>query len=177
MLPEELQAQHVHFESDRRYWTSVPTDREKFYEYLDNPEKYKNENSDIKYLIYDGKHGKYFHHSMDTPYDSNWQEIAVGNKPQEIGTGHDWESTRILEVNEDNIKRPPKLGLLAGGIGRHNVQVLKLTDPREKNPLETSTTGGKKSRKASRKSKKKSHKKRPTKKNIKKNKKKRTRKH
>ena len=61
--------------------------------------------------------------------------------------------------------------------GRHKVQVLKLTNPQENDPLDTSTTGGKKSRKASRKSKKKSHKKRPTKKNIKKNKKKRTRKH
>ena len=147
------------------------------YEYLDNPDEYEKNNPNTKFLIYDGKPNKYFHYSMNTPYDSHWQEIAVGNKSQEIGTGHDWESTTIMPVNEDYIKRPPKLGLLAGGIGRHNVQVLKLTNPQENNPLETSTTGGKKSRKASRKSKKKSHKKRPTKKNIKKNKKKRTRKH
>tara|TARA_A200000113_G_scaffold222661_1_gene236667 strand:- start:391 stop:918 length:528 start_codon:yes stop_codon:yes gene_type:complete len=175
MTAGELQAQHVHFESGE-YWTSVDTDREKFYEYLDNPEKYKNKNPNIKYLIYDDIMPK--HKSTGgEPYDSHWKEIAVGNKPQEVGTGHEWESTKISEVDEDNIKRPPKLGLLAGGIGRHNVQVLKLTDPKDENPLETSTTGGKKSRKASRKSKKKSHKKRPTKKNIKKNKKKRTRKH
>ena len=57
---------------------------------------------------------------------------------------------------------------------RHNVQDLKLNDPKDKNPLETSLTGGKKSRKVSRKSKKKSHKKRPTKKNNKKSNKKRS---
>ena len=61
--------------------------------------------------------------------------------------------------------------------GKHKVQVLKLTNPQKENPLKTSTTGGKKSRKVSRKSKKKSHKKRPTKKSNKNNKKKRTRKH
>ena len=70
-----------------------------------------------------------------------------------------------------------RITILAAGMGRHKVYLLKLTNPQKNNPLETSTTGGKKSRKASRKSKKKSHKKRPTKKNIKKNKKKRTRKH
>ena len=76
-----------------------------------------------------------------------------------------------MEVSQQVIQKPPFTRIL----GKHKVYVLKLTNPQENNPLETSTTGGKKSRKASRKSKKKSHKKRPTKKNIKK--KKRTRKH
>lgn len=173
-MGKELQKQHVHFLSDKRYWTSVKFDRENFYEYLDNPDNYKTNNPNTKFFIYDDKPNKYFHYSFNTPYDSHWQEIAVGNKSQEIGTGHDWESTKVLEVNEHTIKRPPKLGLLAGGIGRHNVQVLKLTNPQENNPLETSTTGGKKMRKVSKKSKKKlNKKKKPTKKNNKR----RTRKH
>ena len=90
-------------------------------------------------------------------------EAAQVNSPsQRHGTGHDWRGSSIVsEVDKDHIiKRPSTTGLLVGG--RHNVQVLKLTDSKDENPLETSTTGGRKSRKVSRKSKKKSHKKRPT---------------
>ena len=175
----EQQKNHIHYiQGTQKMWRSVEFDKEDFYKYLDNPEMYKENNPKTRFLILDGLDGSnYFHqHLKNKPHDSHWKEIAVGNKNtlnyDERFIWRDKNDTSYKEIqNTDLIQRPPMV------LGRHNVQVLKLTDmmiSREEFLAKQQQNGGKNSRKVSKKSKKKlNKKKKPTKKNNKK----RTRKH